>query len=370
MDFLKNHGEKVLFVVLVAGLALSAWFILAQRGEFLPVSDVESRQADVQMNTDNVEGMLARLTTDSPSIEVDLGAFTPGIRKVCANPDHAWLIPVDAKNCPFCGTEQTGEGNDSDGDGISDQQELAWGMDPNDEEDIFNDPDGDGFMTSTEFELGSDPTDAGSYPDLIHYLRLSDLDQKSVRFELEGFSEVTEGNYRLQLRWAYPGESAWSRGIVSVGERFGRSNEFVVEKFLEKRTRQPDGRWLDETFADIKVGRKVVKLGRYGEDARGQVTESLATLRLIAGPDWEQEVRVGDSFELDKKPYMVIDILNDSVVVKSDDENSSRTVGRATDDELESLSPPEPQPTIEPGRGVNSRPSEIPEDFDPYFNIR
>jgi MYXO-CTERM domain-containing protein len=48
---------------------------------------------------------------------------------------------------------------DSDGDGMSDEWEAFYGLDPTDPEDGSSDPDGDGRTSAEEFEWGTDPTE-------------------------------------------------------------------------------------------------------------------------------------------------------------------------------------------------------------------
>ena len=56
---------------------------------------------------------------------------------------------------------------DSDGDGISDSAELAWGLDPFDEKDARLDLDGDGYSNLAEFVAGTRGDDAESLPGAV-----------------------------------------------------------------------------------------------------------------------------------------------------------------------------------------------------------
>jgi Bacterial TSP3 repeat len=48
---------------------------------------------------------------------------------------------------------------DSDGDGLLDADEAAFGTDPG-----FADSDGDGWLDGDEVSIGTDPLDVGSFP--------------------------------------------------------------------------------------------------------------------------------------------------------------------------------------------------------------
>ncbi|GEM_PF-1110871 len=377
MDFLKQHGEKLFFILLLAGLGFSVLTVLNLKGNFTPAKDVQQRTADVSLDTQNLEGMLAILTTDKPRLDTTTDSFTPSHRKLCINKKFPpTLIPFDAMVCPFCGeTQEIGEDDETDRDGVSTQLESDLGMDPDDPRDVFEDQDddgfitkvelidanGDGLVTTDELEKGYNPIDPTSYPPLIDYLRLEELEQKSILMEFLGFNQLREGVYSLQLRWRYPGENRWNRGFIRTGSRFGRNKEFQAVSYTEKRTQRPDGTWKDESHATIQVGEKVLKLGRYKPESRGRITESLAKLHLIAGPKWSEDVRVGSAFEIDKISYKVIDIQNDSVVVKTDDSETPLTIRRATQEEIDRLNPPKPDP--QPGMEGMPPDGMIPPDF-------
>ncbi|WFB37622.1 thrombospondin type 3 repeat-containing protein [Kiritimatiellota bacterium B12222] len=363
MDFIKKHGEKVLLVVLLLVLAGAVFMALNSTSKFqnMNVSSTTGGQVDLAVDTDGVQSFINHLTDDPYQLEVITNAFTPEVRVMCMNPDDLTLIPKDAKICPYCKWEQTERVRDTDEDGINDKLELQWGMNPNDPKDIYLDQDNDGFQTIVEFERDTDPTDSSSYPPLVDYLRLISVSETSISFELRGTAKMSSG-YTLQMKWTYPDESTARTEYVKVGSTFGRNNEFKAESFTEKRT-LIDGKYVDQSRAVIRAGNYSVSLGRIGEERKGKMTERTAELELIMGPKWSQEVRIDQTFDLDKKSYMVVDINSASVVIKLNDtgaENEKlRTIREATQEELDALKPPPTEEDIMGGfmfEGSGSQP--------------
>ncbi len=76
---------------------------------------------------------------------------------------------------------------DSDGDGLPDMWEGAFGLDPNDPANTNQDPDGDGLTNTDEFEHGTSPTN----PD-------TDGDHVSDGDELEAGTDPTDPENRIQ----------------------------------------------------------------------------------------------------------------------------------------------------------------------------
>ena len=167
MGFLKNHGEKLLLILLLGGLAASVLSGLTKVGTLDDTDrlSLKAPESDVNLEVDALDSTLIRLTDTPPQVEVAIGTFTPEVRVMCINQQCRALIHPDAESCVYCGEAQTVGPRDTDGDGITDRQEVAWGMDPTDPNDVFLDPDGDGFPTLYEFEQGTDPTSASSVPD-------------------------------------------------------------------------------------------------------------------------------------------------------------------------------------------------------------
>ena len=90
-------------------------------------------------------------------------------------------IPMDADVCPWCSAEQPSETVtvdetwDSDNDGIPDEWEKKFSLDPFSDDSAL-DPDTDGFTNLEEFQAGTDPKDAKSHPARFAFLRVSSID--------------------------------------------------------------------------------------------------------------------------------------------------------------------------------------------------
>ena len=76
-----------------------------------------------------------------------------------------------------------------------------------------------------------------------------------------------------------------------------------------------------------------------------KITESNATIFLLMGPEWQEEVRMNETVELDKKSYIIVDINSQAVVLKpdvADPESADRiTVQKPTQEEQDALKAPE-----------------------------
>lgn len=353
MEFLKKHIEKVIFAVLVLLLGVSLVAVTSQNPAHTlnaGMPAVTPREpAAVDFAT--LDTQIARITTQPLVLEPSV-SFTSSPRRECINPEDRALIPIDATVCPFCGTEQT-VAEPPGPHGIPMRLWLSWGLDPENADDGFRILDGSGFHVVHQFTRGHDPTNPNDIPALINYLRVKDIDEQRVEFRLTGTAQPAPGVFTLQLQWRYPGETEWERGFVRTGATFGRNREFHAVSFTERRVER-NGRFVDESFAEIRGGRHVLQLFREGERSRGSISERSAVLTLLMGPDWEQPVRVDQTFtlasayqringrapsEADNISYMIVDIRPDAVVIRQSDAEETRVVRKATAAELQEASP-------------------------------
>jgi len=343
MDFLKHHIEKVVFgiLVLVLGISLFVSVNLGDPSGFAHTGASAPPRATEELDLSRIDRMLASITEEPAQIDVSLNTFTSSIRRECMNQDDKSLIPLDAEICPYCGEKQE-PGDPVGPNGIPIRLKRIWGLNPDDPNEVHRVLDGSGFSVLHQWKRGHDPMDPNDIPPLVDYLRILDMEEKSVSFELRGIAEITQGVFMLQLRWRYPGETRWDESYVRVGNRFGRQDEFLAAAFTERRV-QENGRTVDQSFAEIRSGRNVLRLSRDGDGARGAISERSARLGLYIGPTWSETVHRDTAFKLMNNSYMVVDIQPDAVVIRAAEAEETITIRKATPEELESAKPPVPE---------------------------
>ena len=124
---------------------------------------------------------------------------------------------------------------DRDGDGISNEDEKRFGMDENDENDIYYDNDGDGFSNIFELENGYWPNDPLDHPPLwwrlkVKEVRRSKLDAKFMALNDGGSDDKTQWSVQFNHRYV-SGRLAgrWTSSDLYIGSTF----EVEKDKFFK-----------------------------------------------------------------------------------------------------------------------------------------
>lgn len=350
MGFLKHHIEKIIFGILLAGFVVTLLVLMNLRNNRDTIDSVRLHIPREELSVDFSpwDRLRAVLGGEPGLVEVAMGTFTPEERVVCINPEDRSLIPADAEFCPFCGVRQEEAERDSSGDGIPDHLKLRWGLDPHDPTDVHQSLDGTGFSVVFQFLRGHDPTDPNDRPALIEFLRVSDIQSETIRFEFRGFTQITDDVFMVQLRYQYPDQDDWQTVRVRAGadptgqnrNRFGRNNEFSADRFIQDGE-VVDGRFQDRSRVVISGARTPFLLFRDGDRSRHSVAKRTATLHLYMGPEWSVSIQPDQEFELDDITYKVIDIHAETVVIAQAGSDSQLVIRSATAAELEEAAPPE-----------------------------
>ena len=245
--------------------------------------------------------------------------------KSCGRP-----MPADLKVCPFCKTKQPEEKKqelDSDGDGLSDEWELAHGMNPNDSSDANADSDGDGYTNFEEFEAGTDPQDPASHPDDLDSLKLQlPLDEDKLPFYLERDKSLPyQGSWRVSFRDDARKNDYGRKGVsyvVMVGKEISQKSidgkdeyktGYTLESFEHKtkavKIKGSDGmtRKVDASVATIVRGADGKRV-RLEAGVKNTPVDTQAKLVFTRGQQQEFTVVQGGEFDLNGTKYKVLEI--------------------------------------------------------------
>jgi hypothetical protein len=243
---------------------------------------------------------------------MQLGEWTnrlmvPELRVRCVNCDRP--IPYGAMVCAYCKATQPTmetESKDKDRDGMPDEWETKYGLNPLDPDDAFGDPDRDGFTNKEEFDFGTNPRDPKSHPPLLAKVSVAEI--KTVAFPLvfksaSRLGKVTVAFNVLDSRLRPPPTVSWR-----VGETLDPSEM----RKLNHAMKQVAGFKL-VSYDPRSDSNAVVVLRRDDREVR--------LIRDQPVPDKEFEivlhyaldgrdipVRVGGSFEVGDSSYTVKDV--------------------------------------------------------------
>ena len=324
--FLKLNYDKVIVVVVLVALLISAILLILQlnqgdarikttQGELVALNP----RPVVPIATDSLQAMIEHISTPY-QIAAAQRRMLVGDLRVSSIPDGL-PIPFDAAICPFTGAAQPMVDElDTDGDGMPDEWERKYGLNPFDPSDATQDMDGDGFTNLEEYLAGTDPTDPTDFPPPPAKLRLIQVRVTPFKLRFLNISQITETDVRFQLN-------------LRTLERtyFPRMNEevegYTVIGFTEKG---PEG--LPELT--LQQGDKTVRL------VQGRVIDDKAyTALMVFLVDGKRyRANVGDNVTLLERDYKVIDIREDRVVIRDEEAGRDIDIGLLSDEERRQLS--------------------------------
>lgn len=220
-------------------------------------------------------------------------------------------IPVDADVCPFrnCGAQQPAvlkaQTKDSDLDGMPDEWELKYGLNPN-ADDALQDDDADGFTNLEEYQAGSNPGDADAHPSYAEKLRVIKIGRTPMPLSFQGVNRLSTNEVHFLLKNRQSRRDTYAK----LGDTV---DGYKLVGFEPKKIKVKKGTFeVDEDVSVLKVSRdnKVVPL-TINRENQGEIGASLIFLVDQA----KMVVKLGDVIKLKNNSYKIIDIKKDTVIL-------------------------------------------------------
>ena len=327
-SWLGQNYEKLILVVILVGLLLSAFLLfmeIGQKRHELAVAAWEKMTIEPK-KVEPLEPLLAQFDQMKNNLSSPFQAGQFSNRMVVSELRISCIsclkpIPFDAKVCSFCQTNQpagiSADEMDSDGDGLPDKYERDNGMNPLDANDAAVDSDGDGFTNREEWQSGTKPGDAKDSPSPVAKLRYLRIGSNPFKLRFQGEARVSDGVvYQLNLR------SLERTYFVRVGD------ELEGFKVLECTTNAGEGATIILKQGDTRI--PLVK----GKTREG--FEMVADLVFLIDQK-RMRVRLGDMIELKEREYKVIDIRRDGVLIRDEKTRKTTQVGPLSESEKSAL---------------------------------
>ena len=231
--------------------------------------------------------------------------------KACGRP-----IPADSEVCPYCKVKQNVVKieADADHDGLPNEWEVKFGLNPNDPSDAKKDLDGDGYTNLEEFLAKTDPTDKESHPDYLDSVVVSaPLKKTTLPFYFNAHMPIRSG-HRLTF-WSVEGKGKClcvkgEEVVIDPGKGKKISTGWVVDGFEEKsELRERAGLKGVKVPVDVSiVTLKRAKDGKSMKIVRGireNPIEEETELTYKRGKELKFTVSKGAEFELRGNKYRV-----------------------------------------------------------------
>lgn len=326
ITLLKEHYEKLIVMVVMAGLIYVLFILAGQVGTLGKLSSEMNRRIErfepVHPVVESVDRTLFAETLGRIEHSLSFGSetnwfFTPEKRAWCVDCKRPipWSVAEQQGPCPFCKVKQpldAGEGptDDTDKDGIPDQVEIAYGLNRYDPSDALKDSDGDGFNNLTEYRASTDPNDSKSFPPVEGLLFVKQIiaDPFKLRFMGAVKGPNNERIFQINIR------DLTKTYFVRLSEKV---EGFLVEKYedkFEKRVIPGSRTPVDYDVSELtleKEDKRIVLVK--GADVMHH--EYFAKI-VFALDNSERTVRGGEIFSIKGNNYCVINIDNVKEIVR------------------------------------------------------
>jgi len=358
-NFFKAHYDWIIAAVGVAAIAASVVLFLPALSNS-PEAAVQQREAwlsSVKPAHNEVEpvplGVLngaQRLAKSPPvlnAIDPKLGSFLASEKRAFCKPGDPALkgcgkpIPVGAETCPFCAIAQKIEQKasaDADNDGLPNDWETKYGLNPNDGSDADKDADNDGFTNAEEFAAKTDPTDKNDHPDYLDSLKIVlPLRETYMPFVFTRATKIPTG-WRCEFFDASQKDDYGRLGrtlTATIDEEIGagvkKPTGFVLKSYERKEAKRArkgmKGMTVTVDVSEATVERKrdgkVIKLVVADKKSKPAPVDVQATLSYERGTVKNFEVVPGSEIDLNGSKYRILAIEHAGKGAKVTVENSA-----------------------------------------------
>ena len=267
---------------------------------------------------------LTRNPVTLPEISESTESFMASERRVfCKKCKKAISGDVKATPaCPFCGEKQEEEKKavlDADADGLPDEWEKKFGLNPNDAADAAADSDGDEFTNLEEYEAKTNPKDAKDHPDYLDSLKIElPLRETNMPFVFRKANKIPAG-WRCEFFDPVRKDDYGRKGATLtavIGEEIADTG-FVLRGYVAKTAKQAikGGEGLMKTVDASEVvlerkrdGKQVTLVAQQGKTVKLAPVDIQATLTYARGAGRRFEVVPGAEIDLSGTKYKVTEI--------------------------------------------------------------
>lgn len=336
-NFFKAHWDWLVLAVGLAALAVSVVFLMPALGTS-PEDGANDCVKQLNATHPSHEGVEAanldvlnkafRIVKTPPSLQgldSKKANFLASERRVlCQNGDAESKkkscgkpIPAECEVCPFCGTKQNvvKVEVDTDHDGLPNDWEKKYGLNPDDGTDASQDADHDGFTNLEEFQAKTDPKNKESHPAYLDSLSVSgELKQTTLPFYFNNYQPLPGKNYRLTFQRI--GKSGYdSKFMPKVGEEIaaGKVKTGWTAAAFEQKTEQRVVKGTGKNALKKTVDVSTVDLVRKSDGKKMTIVigekvntvESQVDLVYNRGEQKTFTVSVGSQIDLNGEKYLV-----------------------------------------------------------------
>jgi len=334
-NFLTAHYDWLVLGVGIAALVAAGAFYAMAIGEDPEEAANRAAQAVQRRKPDSCGVAKADLSafetatrlTRSPALLSEVSekqeSFLASEKRVKCKCGQVLLGDVKAMpKCPSCGAAQETEKVvvlDADGDGMPDEWEKKYGLNPADPVDASLDKDGDDFTNLEEFQAKTDPTDAKDHPEYLDSLKVQlPLKETFLPFVFRKATPVP-GGWRCEF--FDPKKRDAKRGstglfTAKIGEKLADTG-YVVKNYEKKSAKEAikGGKGMtksidvsEATLERARDGKLVKLVAQTGKTVKFDAVDVQATLVYERNGVKSFEVVPGSEIEISRVKFRVVSV--------------------------------------------------------------